>query len=123
MKIKKLIIAIVFLICIIKFVPTGFMVSKKTIHQIETPFFSFLDDECCMFMANFTSLKSYATLKFELNNMVRRYQKVTCDDKVYYYDNKNDVSIFDYDVEFGLPFHKFYIGYFPGYPDSCNVES
>lgn len=123
MKVKKLVIIIVFLFCLIRFVPTGFMINKKTIHEIETPFFSFFNDECCMFMSSFTSLKSYATLKFDLDNMVCRYEKVTCDDKVYYYDKDNDVSIFDYGVEFGLPFNKFYIGYIPGYPDVCNVES
>ena len=111
---RVIIVLILIIICIIRFVPTGLMVNKQTLYRIETPRFSFLKDECCMSVATFKSLKSYITLKFEIESMLNRYEKIKCKNKTYYYDKKHGITIFDYGVKLKFPFNEYYIGYTTG---------
>ena len=120
---KKVIIIVILILCIIRFVPTGLKVNKETLHKIETPRFSFLKEECCMSVATFKSLKSYITLKLEIENMLNRYEKTKCGNKTYYYDKKHNITIYDYGVELKFPLNEYYIGYTTGiYPDKEMCE-
>lgn len=112
------IVIFVSIFCVFKFIPFGYEVNKSTIHSVEVPRFSFLKDECCMFVATFGSFKSYTTLKLELDNMVSKYEKKSFNGETYYYDKERDITITDYGVSFGFPFNEFYISYVEGvYPE------
>ncbi len=120
MKKKAIIFSIVVIllvsILILKFVPLG---TKKefmgaSLISLEIPKLSSIDSECCMYSATFKTLRSSTIIKKELDKIMDKYEKVTCNDQEYYYDHSQDVTITEYGVDSGLILSKFYITYTKG---------
>lgn len=88
---------------------------------LEVPKFSNLTEECCSYRATFSSIRSYAILKKELEKIIRNYQKLNCDGKTYYYNEEEDFTITEYGINRGFIFNKFYIAY--GNGNSCEIDT
>ena len=126
--VKIMIFAIIVLFVIfliLKFMPFNKSTykSEQTGVKLKIPGFSSFKKECCMTSATFTSLRSSLVLKKELNDIMSDYEAYTCNNKIYYYDEKEDVTISEYGVEQGLLFNTFYITYDKGKRDAneCSV--
>lgn len=105
---------VVIVLLAIRYLPLGSYCTKSTTYSIEIPRLSILKDECCMFTASFKSFRSTNSLKNEINKMLGKYEKITCGDKTYYYDKKNDITIYDYGVDASFPLNQYYISYEKG---------
>lgn len=81
---------------------------------LKIPRLSIFDEECCMFSAKFKSFRSSYSLKKELDDIMKSYEKTICDSKTYYYDKKHNITISDYGVESGIFINYFYIVYDKG---------
>ena len=57
------------------------------------PRLSFFKEECCMFSATFISFRSKDSLQKELDKIVEKYEKKTCNNKTIYYDSINEITI------------------------------
>ncbi len=96
-------------------------VSEASGKILEVPKFSKLSEECCNYEASFTSLRSYAVLKKELQQVLDSYEVLNCDNKKYYYNTKEDFTITNYKLERGLFLNKFSISYGAG--NSCEINT
>ena len=113
---KKIIIGIVTIIVLfigLKFIPLG---TKKmrmgaSLISIEVPKLSSLDSECCSYEATFKSIRGKNVLKKELDKIMSKYQKMTCNNETYYYDIKNNISYKEYEISSGLFFSTYKISY------------
>lgn len=125
---KKIIIflgIIIIIILGIKFIPFGSMNyrTKEMASNLVIPRLSVFEKECCMFSANFKSFRSKYSLEKELNNIMDKYEKRTCNSKIYYYDKVNNITITDYGVKLGFLINSFYITYDKGdYGTECNND-
>lgn len=88
---------------------------------LEIPKFSKLSEECCMYGTTFTSIRSYSSLKNELEKIISKYEKLNCDGKEYFYNKEEDFTITEYEVKRGLIFNKFFITY--GNGNSCEIDT
>lgn len=88
---------------------------------LDIPKFSKLSEECCMYSATFTSMRSYSSLKIELERIMKNYEKLNCDGKEYYYNKDENYTITEYGVKRGLIFNSFYITY--GNGNSCEIDT
>lgn len=104
------ILILLFIILIIKFFPFGTEYSKNTVGKLIIPKLSIFEEECCMFSANYKSVRSKYILQKELDKTIKSYKN--CNGV--YYDEKNNISITDYGVERGFVFNYFYIIYDKG---------
>lgn len=97
----------------LKFVPFGVTTykSEQTDINLKIPKLSLFKSECCMHSASFTSFSSVLTLKMELNSIMSKYEEYTCNNKNYYYDEKQNITINGYGVESNFLFNTFYINY------------
>lgn len=116
---KKIIIVLTVLIIIIsclKFIPFGVKeaMMPTTSVTLKVPKMSFLESECCMYSVTFKSFRSRYILQKELDNIMNKYEKISCNNKNYYYDKENDITISEYDVKQGFIINKFYIVYVKG---------
>src|SRR5574344_2520856 len=111
-----IILIIVVIILGIKFIPFGYhnYKNEKMMSSLTIPKLSVFDKECCMFSASFKSYRSVYSLKNELDNIMKKYDKISCNSKTYYYDKKNDITISDYGVESGIIVNTFFITYDKG---------
>ena len=120
-----LLVLLIFIICLlaIRYLPLGSNYTKSTLHSIEIPRLSIFTDECCMSTASFKSFRSTNSLKKEINKILSKYEKITCDGTTYYYNQKSDITIYDYGVEKSFPLNKFYISYDKGkiIPYECEI--
>lgn len=109
-------ITIIIFVMGIKFVPFGSKNYKndKMASTLTIPKLSIFDEECCMFSANFKSFRSKYSLEKELNRIMGNYEKKVCEDKTYYYDKENDITITEYGVKIGFIMNSFYIVYDKG---------
>ncbi len=117
------IVAIVILILIIigiKFIPFGSKSysNEKMSSTLTIPRLSFFKEECCMFSATFISFRSKDSLQKELDKIVEKYEKKTCNNKTIYYDSINEITIYEYGVKEGLLFNTYYINY-----DKVNISN
>lgn len=123
---KKMMIGIVILITVIilciclKFISFG---TKKTVMgasliSLEVPKLSSVKSECCLYSATFKSISSVSVLEEELENIISKYYKITCDNNTYYYNMTDDITITEYGVDSGFIFNTFYINYSKG--NYCN---
>lgn len=117
--VTTILIFLLIIILSIKFIPFG---SKNinmpnSLVNLKVPRLSFFKEECCMFSLTFKSFKSIFTLKLELNNIMNKYEKMTCNNKTYYYDEKNNITISEYGVNYGFILNEFYITYDKGKRD------
>ena len=71
-----------------------------------------------MYSADFKSVRSAYILKKEFDNIVKNYKILRCNNQIYFYDEKNDITITEYSIERGFLFNKFYIVFDEG--NSCN---
>lgn len=124
MKKRLIIIGIIIFILMlgIKYIPFGTHYTTKTIGKLEIPRLSVLKEECCMFSATFKSFRSTYILKEELNKIMDKYEKISCNNKIYYYDKENDITIYEYDVETKFPLNEFYINYDKGGAPCENID-
>lgn len=122
---KKLIFIAIFclVIAMLLLFPYGTReyVSEASGKILEVPKFSKLSEECCNYEASFTSLRSYAILKKELQQVLDSYEVLNCDNKKYYYNTKEDFTITNYKLERGLLLNKFSISYGAG--NSCEINT
>lgn len=88
---------------------------------LEIPKFSKLSEECCMYGTTFTSIRSYSSLKKELEKIISKYEKLNCDGKEYFYNKEEDFTITEYEIKRGLIFNKFFITY--GNGNSCEIDT
>lgn len=79
--------------------------------ELKIPKLAFLDDECCMFSANFKSFSSKWVLQMELDNIMNSYDKKTCNNKEIYYNKEQKIAIYDYGVKSDFILNEFYINY------------
>lgn len=113
---KKIIIIVVILIFLIiglKFIPFGTkkMVMGASLISIEVPKLSSLDSECCSYQATFKSIRSENSLRKDLDNIMSKYKKISCNDKVYYYDELNNITYEQYEFSSGLFFNTYKLSY------------
>ncbi len=118
---KKYIICIIFVVLIVllvtlKFMPMG---TKKAVMgaslvTLDVPKLSNLESECCMYEANFKTIRSSSIIKKELEKIMNSKSKLSCNGKTYYYDKDSDVTITEYSIDGGLLFTKFKITYVKG---------
>ncbi|MEG2028333.1 MAG: hypothetical protein RR050_00475 [Bacilli bacterium] len=119
-KYSKLFILIVLIIVItligVKFIPFGnhLYKNKEMASNLIIPRLSIFDEECCMFSANFKSFRSVQSLKNELNNIMKKYDKIFCNSKTYYYDKNSNITITNYGVKLGFIINSFFITYDKG---------
>lgn len=110
---KRIIVGIILILIImgIKYIPFGISEKKLGIGSITltVPQYSIFDNVCCMYAANFKSFRSTQILKKELDKIMNGYETITCEEKKYYYDAKQNLTITDYGVNHGIPFNTFYI--------------
>ena len=116
---KKLIIGILILIGLficLKFIPLGTksMRMGASLKSIEVPKMSSLDSECCSYEATFKSIRGKNILKKELDTIMSKYQKVTCNSQTYYYDIKNNITYKQYEISGGLFFSNYKLTYVVG---------
>jgi len=106
------------------FIPVGTQKFKSEITNISfnVPSKSFFKEECCMFAANFTSLRSVKSLRKEIENELKKYEKIRCNNKIYYYDITQDFTITEYHISKGLIFNNFTIVYDKGKYCENNVD-
>lgn len=88
---------------------------------LDVPKFSKLSEECCMYSATFKSVRSYSSLKLELENIMSQYEKLDCDGKNYFYNKEEDFTVTEYGVKRGVIFNEFYITY--GNGNSCEIDT
>ncbi len=88
---------------------------------LEVPKLSILKEECCNFSATFTSIRSANALQEELDKLITSYQKLECDNVVYYYNPEGDYTITNYTVTKGKIFNEFTITY--GNGNSCDIDT
>lgn len=108
-----LLVIIVLFIIGVKFIPFGSKsyTNKQMASTLIIPRLSFFEKECCMFSTTFRSFRSVDSLQKELNKIMKKYEKKTCNNKTVYYDSKNKITIYEYGVENGLLFNTYYINY------------
>lgn len=88
---------------------------------LDIPKFSILSEECCMYNATFKSIRSYSSLKAEIQTIFSQYEKINCEGKDYFYSEKEDFTITDYGLKKGLIFSEYYVTYSKG--NVCEVDS
>jgi len=123
---KKIIIGSVILVVLIsaflilKFVPLGTKQSMMgaSIVSLEVPKLSRVKSECCSYEATFSSISSVGVLEKQLEDIMAKYIKVSCNGKTYYYNGFENITITEYGVESGFIFNTFYINYSRG--NYCN---
>lgn len=128
---KKKIFWLIIITCLIliilgiKFIPFGSKSysNKKLSTTLTVPRLSFFKEECCMFSATFKSFRSKNSLQKELDKIIEKYEKKTCNNKTIYYDSANEITIYEYGVKSGFPFNTYYINYdkVNMSNDDCNV--
>lgn len=103
-----------------KFIPFGItkIVSPTTSISLTIPKFSIFKQECCMFSISFKSIQSKVILQYQLDNIMKNYEEYVCNNKKYYYDEVNDITISEYGVKNGFLFNEFYITYDKGKMDT-----
>lgn len=116
---KKIIIVLAVLIVLIlgiKFIPFGtknnFM--GASLVNLEIPKLSSIKSECCMYSATFKTFRGTSVIKKELDSIMAKYEKTTCEGKTYYYNKEENVTISEYGVKSGLLQNTFYINYSKG---------
>lgn len=122
-KIIIILIVIIILINCLKFIPFGVKeeMMPTTSITLKVPKMSLLESECCMYSATFKSFRSRYMLQKELDNIMNKYKKVSCNNKTYYYDEEKDITISEYGVKQGFIINKFYIVYDKG--NYCKEEN
>lgn len=113
---KKIVIVIILLIVIfisLKFIPFGTknMMMGASLINIEVPKLSSLSSECCSYEATFKSIRSKSILKKELDEIMSKYQEISCNNKTYYYDPNNNITYESYELSGGLFFSTYKISY------------
>ncbi|MDD2435564.1 MAG: hypothetical protein PHO63_04845 [Bacilli bacterium] len=120
-----IIILLIGLFVSLKFIPFGTTAytSKQTNATLEIPKLSVFEKECCMFSATFKTFSSKLNIQSELNTIMKKYEKRTCNNKTIYYDKKHNITITEYGVKYGLIMNTFFITYDKGEYDNndCSV--
>ena len=113
---KKILFGLIVLFLLfigLKFIPLGTkeMRMGASLISIEVPKLSSLDSECCSYEATFKSIRSKNSLKKELDKIMSKYQKMTCNNETYYFDIKNNITYKQYEISDGLFFSTYKISY------------
>lgn len=98
-----IVLVLVLFICIflgLKYVSLGTKNARlgATLISIEVPKLSSLKSECCEYEAIFKTIRGKDVIEKELNNIMNKYMKVSCNGRDYYYDMKNNITYTDYEV-------------------------
>lgn len=122
LKNKILMIILIIIIIVLLFIEYfNFGITKyQTAENIklEIPKLSIKNKEDSNYIS-FLSFRNKKILKKELDNIVLNYEKITCDNKIYYYNKKDDVTIISYDVKNDFIINKLYIKYQKGFYNNC----
>jgi len=115
-KVKIVLVALGIIVvstAVLLFIPLGTQNYESKISGItlNVPRFSFLKEECCAYNVDFVSLRSVDSLRKELERELSKYETITCDNKTYYYDSKQDFTITEYNVNNGFILNDFNITY------------
>ena len=113
---KKIIIVLIILIILvlgIKYLPFGTKKARlgATLISIEVPRLSSLDSECCEYEATFKTLRSKSVIKKELDKIMSKYMKVSCNGQTYYYDLSNNITYTNYEMYDGVIFNSYKLTY------------
>lgn len=125
---KFTVIIILIFILLLSFIYIKFLSLGTNIYNlknkditIEIPNFSFYKGQKDNVLI-FNSIKSKNNINFILASLESKYEKYTCRNKSYYFDEINDITIINYDVKSSFPFNEIYITYNKGKYDNnyCN---
>lgn len=116
-------VVVIVLICvflILKFVSFGIKESimGASIIPLEVPKMARVKSECCSYSATFSCISSVSIIEEELENIMSKYQKISCNGKEYYYNAFEDITILEYSIESGFIYNTFKIDYTKG--NYCN---
>lgn len=80
------------------------------------PAFSMFEGETGNYTANFQTIRSEWALRQEFEKILNeKYVRYVCpNDEVVYYDQKNYITIYTYNIEQGFPFTKYSVDYKQG---------
>ena len=131
---KKVIIficSIVILFGIVLYLPLGVNEHTSEISNIKinVPKFSSFKEECCMYSATFSSIRSTYSLKKDIQKELKKYEKISCSGQEYYYNEEKDYTVTEYNVENKLFINNFSITYSNGNfcngtnPNSLNLDA
>lgn len=125
-KIRKRLIRVSILclvIAILLMLPYGITTyySSASNKTLDVPRFVKLKEECCAYNAIFSTFRSTASLKKNLEEIISKYEQIKCEDKTYYYNPKENYTITNYGVRRGLFINEVYIDY--GQGNSCDVNT
>ncbi len=111
------------LLAILLMIPYGnrSYLSEASNKKIEAPKFMKLKEECCSYTATFSSPRSSWSLKKDMENILKNYELLQCEDKTYYYNSKENYSITEYKIKNGLFFNQLSITY--GVGNSCDIDT
>lgn len=112
-----IVLIIIIFILAVKYIPFGYTTfesRKIQARKLTIPKMSYFEEECCMFSANFKSFRSKFILEKELNNIMKKYEKIRCGKNVYYYNRESDITITYYGVERDGLLNRIYIVYDKG---------
>ncbi len=100
---------IMFVILTILFVPFGNRDYASEANEVilKVPRLSTFKDECCMTVANFTSVRSEFSLKVDIENYLKVLEEITCGENTYYYDKDQDFTITKYYIENNFLYRNF----------------
>ena len=79
--------------------------------ELEVPKMSVVESECCTYSATFKTLRGAKIVKKELDDIMNKYEKISCNGSVYYYDRLKNITIENYSIEESFLFSKFKIDY------------
>ncbi len=88
---------------------------------LDVPRFVKLKEECCNYNATFSTPRSLSALKKDIEKIINGYEKMDCDGKTYYYNEKQNYTIIDYRVEKGIFLNRINIVY--GQGNSCDIDT
>ena len=91
-----------------------YYLSPNTNKKIIVPKGSIYEEECCMSVISFNSLKKGKDLRVAIDEILDSFEKINCDEKVVYYNKEEDYTIFDYTIKKKFLISGFSFFYNPG---------
>lgn len=95
--------------------------ASKTYRQVNIaiPKYSYFIDDCCDAVATFSSLRSVTSIEKDIHNYLSTLERKDCYNKEIYYDSKQNLVIFEYDVKQNFQFSLITINYNYDYDINC----
>jgi hypothetical protein len=88
--------------------------SKNAKVTFNIPNFSIFKEECCMFSASFRTVRTTKSIRKEIEKELKNYEKISCNNDTYYYNQKQDLTITEYYIKKGFIFNEFSIVFVNG---------